>query len=112
MEYLMTMLAPPGRLGEAAPDEVVSGVAEYAMRLAAEGKLRDGRQLRGAGFRVEPDVGGGRLVDGPFAEAKELVGGYLVVECESVEEARELALRNPHLKLGPISVQPVLPYGG
>jgi hypothetical protein len=34
-----------------------------------------------------------------------------VVECESVEEARELAMRNPHRRIGPVVVQPVLPHG-
>jgi hypothetical protein len=46
MEFLISMLAPADRLGEGAPAEVVAAVGAYAMRLAAEGKLRDGRQLR------------------------------------------------------------------
>ena len=107
----MTMLAPPDKLGTDAPQDVVAAIGEYAMRLAAEGKLRDGRQLRSVGIRIEPDRPGGRVIDGPFAEVKELVGGYFVVECDSAEEAEELALANPHLAIGPISVQPVLPHG-
>ena len=106
----MTLLAPSDRLGQEAPAEVVAEIGEYAMRLASEGKLRDGRQLKEAGFRIEPHPTGGRVVDGPFAEAKELVGGYFVLECESIEEARELGLANPHLKIGPIAIQPVLPH--
>lgn len=111
MEFLMSMLAPADRLGEGAPAEVVAAVGEFGMRLAAEGRLRDGRQLRDAGFRVEPGEESGRIVDGPFAEAKELIGGYFVVECDSADEARELALRNPHRRIGPVVVQPVLPHG-
>jgi hypothetical protein len=42
MEFLMSMLTPADRLGEGAPAEVVAAVGAYAMRLAAEGKLRDG----------------------------------------------------------------------
>jgi hypothetical protein len=34
-----------------------------------------------------------------------------VVECDSVEEARKLAMANPHLRMGPVVVQPVLPHG-
>lgn len=111
MEFLMSMLAPADQLGKGAPAEVVAAVGEYGMRLAAEGRLRDGRQLRDGGFRIEPMEDAGRTVDGPFAEAKELIGGYFVVECESVEEARELAMRNPHRRIGPVVVQPVLPHG-
>lgn len=109
MEFLMTMLAPADRLGDDAPADVVAEIGEYAMKLAADGKLRDGRQLREAGFRIDPEPGGGRVVDGPFAEAKELVGGFFVIDCDSIDEARRLALENPHLKIGPITVQPVLP---
>jgi hypothetical protein len=111
MEFLMSMLAPADRLGEAAPAEVVAAVDEFAMRLAAEGRLRDGRRLRDGGFRIEPAEDAGRVVDGPFTEAKELIGGYFVVECDTVEEARELAVRNPHRRIGPVVMQPVLPYG-
>jgi hypothetical protein len=110
MEFLISMLAPADRLGEGAPAEVVAAVGAYAMRLAAEGKLRDGRQLRDGGFRIEPAEDAGRAVDGPFTEAKELIDGYFVVECDSVEEARELAMANPHLRMGPVVVQPVLPH--
>jgi hypothetical protein len=111
MEFLMSMLAPADQLGEAAPAEVVAAVGEFGMRLAADGKLRDGRQLRDGGFRVEPLQDAGRIVDGPFAEAKELIGGYFVVECDSVDEARKLAMDNPHRRIGPVVVQPVLPHG-
>jgi hypothetical protein len=111
MEFLMSMLAPADRLGKGVPAEVVAAVGEFAMRLAAEGRLRDGRQLRDGGFRIEPDEDAGRAVDGPFTEAKELIGGYFVVECDSVEEARTLAMRNPHRRIGPVVVQPVLPHG-
>ena len=99
MEFLMTMLAPPDKLGDHAPADVVAAIGEYAMRLASDGKLRDGRQLREAGFRVDPSPSGqpGRVIDGPFAETKELVGGYFVVECESIDEARAwLQLQRPH----------------
>jgi hypothetical protein len=109
MEFLMGMLAPADQLGKGAPAEVVVAVGEYGMRLAAEGRLRDGRQLRDREFRIEPPDDAGRTVDGPFAEAKELIGGYFVVE--SVEEARELAMRNPHRRIGPVVLQPVLPHG-
>jgi hypothetical protein len=51
MEFLMSMLAPAARLGEGAPAEVVTAVGEFAMRLAAEGRLREGRQLRSAHSR-------------------------------------------------------------
>jgi hypothetical protein len=52
---------------------------------------------------------GERLVtDGPFAETKEQLGGYYVIEVESLDEALDWAARIPSAKLGSIEVRPVL----
>lgn len=67
-----------------------------AGRLADASKLRDGegRVLRRAGGRVA-------ITDGPFAESKELVGGYWLVDATSYEEAVELTRDHPHLEIWP-----------
>jgi len=55
------------------------------------------------------DRSGERLVtDGPFAETKEQLGGYYVIEVESLDEALDWAARIPSAKLGSIEVRPVL----
>jgi hypothetical protein len=52
---------------------------------------------------------GERLVtDGPFAETKEQLGGYYVIEVESIDDALDWAARIPSAKLGSIEVRPVL----
>jgi len=52
---------------------------------------------------------GDRLVtDGPFAETKEQLGGYYLVECESLDDAIEAAARIPSARLGSIEVRPVM----
>jgi hypothetical protein len=50
--------------------------------------------------------------DGPFAEAKEHLGGYLMVECESIERATEIAARWPSTRFSPMEVRPVMDQGG
>ena len=40
------------------------------------------------------------MSDGPFAEAKEHLGGYLMVDCESVERATQIAVRWPNARVG------------
>ena len=52
----------------------------------------------------------GRLVtsDGPFPEAKELLGGFYLVDCESEERAVEIAGRVPEAQLGLVEVRPTL----
>ena len=50
--------------------------------------------------------------DGPFAEAKELLAGFYLLECDSMERAVEVAARLPEAELGLIEVRPVLTLGG
>ncbi|MGH8019459.1 MAG: YciI family protein [Opitutaceae bacterium] len=65
--------------------------------LIAAGKLQHGHPLEAEGRIVSSD--GGRVVDGPFAEAKEVVGGYFLLTVEGLEEATAIARQCPVLKL-------------
>jgi hypothetical protein len=56
---------------------------------------------------------GDRLVtDGPFAETKERLGGYYVIEVDSLDDALDWAARIPSAKLGSIEVRPVMNVSG
>jgi hypothetical protein len=59
-------------------------------------RLRDGKRL---------------ITDGPFAETKEYLGGYYIVECESLDRAIELASDCPGAAAGSIEIRPVLDGG-
>ena len=48
--------------------------------------------------------------DGPFAETKEQLGGYYLLDCENLDEAIELAAKIPHAKNGSIEIRPVMKY--
>jgi len=52
------------------------------------------------------------VTDGPLAEAKEHFGGYLVVDCESIERATEIAVRWPSARFCPLEVRPIMDAGG
>jgi hypothetical protein len=52
------------------------------------------------------------VTDGPFAEAKEHLGGYLIVECDSVERATEIAARWPSTRFTPMEVRPLMDAAG
>lgn len=65
-------------------------------RLLAEGKALPGHRLAREGKLVAR----GRVVDGPFAETKELVGGYWFFRAASLDEAAALAAQNPCLACG------------
>jgi hypothetical protein len=77
--------------------------------LRAQGKWLIGDQLapprRARSVRVR---GGKKLItDGPFAETKEAVGGFDLLECESLEEALEIAATHPLAEVGTIEVRPL-----
>jgi hypothetical protein len=52
------------------------------------------------------------VTDGPLAEAKEHFGGYLIVDCESIERAVEIAARWPSSRFAPLEVRPIMDVGG
>lgn len=75
--------------------------------LVAQGRLQAGNTLAPEG-RVVSRASGTRVVDGPFAEAKELIGGYILLRAASLEEAVSIAEGNPNLLYGmEVEVRPV-----
>lgn len=75
--------------------------------IAAEGKLQAGHPLEPSGC-VVTGAQGERVLDGPFAEAKEFVGGYFLITAESLDEATAIARRCPNLTHGmTVEVRPV-----
>lgn len=69
--------------------------------LVQQGKATIGQPLEDA-TRVISGPGGTRVVDGPFAEAKEAVGGFVALQVSGLEEATEIARRHPGLEYGMI----------
>lgn len=80
------------------PDEpLMQEMAAYHEELARAGVLLDGAGLRPSreGWRIHYQDGQGRVLDGPFAETKELIAGYTLIQVRSREEAMEWARRFP-----------------
>ena len=72
------------------------------------GKIKGAQPLGGQG-RVISGTDGQFVVDGPFTETKEAVGGYLVLQADSFDEAVEIARANPALPYGvSVEVRPIL----
>jgi hypothetical protein len=79
--------------------EIQKAIDEFYVwhdRLVKEGKMRSGQRLARAGKIVSKHA----VMDGPFTEAKEVVGGYWFILAGSLEEAAELAAGNPCLACG------------
>ena len=83
----------------AAPPELLADMAAYHEELSRAGVLLDGSGLHPSrtGWRVQYDTDGSRrIVDGPFAETKELIAGYTLIQVRSREEALEWSRRFPN----------------
>ena len=97
--------------------EEIQGIIEkcraWGAKLSAAGKKLSGEKLAEEGGKIV-SARNGRIavVDGPYSETKEVVGGYSIIEAENYDEAVELARDCPALALGPIAVRQLDPMSG
>lgn len=79
-------------------EEMFKAMADYHEELAKAGVLLDasGLQASAKGWRVKYDGKKRSIVDGPFAETKELIAGYTIIQVKSREEAVEWSRRFPN----------------
>ena len=82
--------------------------------ITESGELVDGQALADPAQTksVRARDGVPAVTDGPLAEAKEHFGGYLIVDCESVERAAEIAARWPNASFAAMEVRPLMEQGG
>lgn len=81
--------------------QVVAEYKQWAEQMARQGKLVGGDKLAEHGGRVLRSAAGKLMItDGPFAEAKEVLGGYFVINAASLDEAVEISKTCPHVKYG------------
>lgn len=112
MKFLL-MVYTDDQLLEALPDgafdRMMHGCITHADELKAQGTLIESQQLEHAGTARTVRVRDGRtsIVDGPFAETKEILGGYNLIEADSLEDAVRIAQEFPWIGTGSIEVRPV-----
>jgi hypothetical protein len=112
MRYLL-MVALDEQAGLRDPELESSGISpEYAtfMKDAADrGVLQGGDRLRLTSDATTVRVRNGETLttDGPFAETKEQLAGYFVVDCKNLDEAIDVASRIPGAKDGSVEVRPI-----
>ena len=95
------------RLSHAELQKLMTQNQAWIERLTAQGKAKPGRALERRGAIVSGS-NGRFLTDGPFAESKEAIGGYLVLDVETMDEAIAIAQSSPGLAYGgSIEVRPV-----
>jgi hypothetical protein len=104
MRFLMFVTVDPDL------DVVEHDPVAWSNEVTATGQRLEGQRLRPVGDATTlwPKDGGGTFVsDGPFAETKEYIAGYDILECADMEEAIEVAAKHPVAKFGAIELRPV-----
>jgi hypothetical protein len=98
-----------GRRTEAEMKQIVGTHMKVAQELRAAGKMVHGERLRpqAEATRLRSKAGQPQLTDGPFAESKEVIGGFYLIDCASKAEAIEWASKLPLREDGFIEVRPV-----
>ena len=101
-------------VGEPLPEDGVAAMMKFNDELVQAGVLlsADGLEQPEQGARVRFESGRPRVTDGPFTEAKELIGGYWIIQASSQEEAVEWARRCPADEGDMIEVRPIQRYPG
>jgi hypothetical protein len=122
MQYMLMMIAEPDDDAAATAAQEVPGAdgadepcwMPWAREVTARGVvLKDGARLRPATTATTVGTRDGEVLmsDGPFAETKEQIVGYNVIECANLDEAVDTASRHPVVTLfgGRVEIRPILP---
>jgi hypothetical protein len=114
LKYMLLIYQTEGVLDSTGMQDCYVESAQLAQALHAEGKYHAASPLHPVSTAASVKVREGKatVTDGPFAETREQLGGYFIVEAESLEDATAIAARIPGAKFGTVEVRPMLEVGG
>jgi hypothetical protein len=99
-DFILLLRRPAGPLPALSPDEAAAMTKDY-VGWRAEGRLKAGEKLApNTGRVLTPENDRIVVTDGPYAESKELLGGFYVIAAKDYDEACRVAESCPHLKYG------------
>jgi hypothetical protein len=100
-QYLQLLYDNSANLRSLSPDEMQKAMEKY-MAWSQKPFTKGGKRLgEDYGKIVRPHAGGKpRVTDGPYSEAKEVLGGFYIIEADNYDQAVELTTTHPHLEYG------------
>jgi hypothetical protein len=115
MQYLLMIYRNEAELGKMGPAERKQMAADYgtftqSIIQSGQFKAGDGLQPTSTATTVRVREGKTLTTDGPFAETREQLGGYYLIDAKDLDTALGLAARIPGAKTGSIEVRPVMIY--
>ena len=114
MPYLLLIVEPVGQRATRTPEQgqaAYAGMQRFAATLAQRGQLLAVQSLTSLDQAARVQVRGGqaRVLDGPFTEAKEMIGGFFLLDCASRAEAVAIAAECPAAEWATVEVRALGP---
>jgi len=112
MKYILMIYGDESRwdaMSQEDKQKVYEGHDAYGKALTEAGVMRGGYELKpiSTATTLRFDNGKATTLDGPFAETKEQLGGYYVIEVDNLEQALEWASKMPGMSSGAVEVRPL-----
>ena len=116
MRYLLLIYGDETIYDRMSPEEVGAVIGEYNAftdEVRARGVYLGGEALQPTSTATTVRVRDGETLttDGPFAETKEQLGGYYLLDCRDLDEALEFAAKIPDARNGSVEVRPIMEFG-
>ncbi len=116
MQYLLLIYGDEKNWTSMSEETAGSMIAEYGTlteAIKASGNLRGGEALQPVHTATTVRVRDGKTTttDGPFAETREQLGGFYLIEAKDLDEAVKIAARIPDARLGCVEIRPIMVYG-
>ncbi|MBV8087326.1 MAG: YciI family protein [Chloroflexi bacterium] len=113
-EYLAIIYRDEARRpepGSAALDQLMGRYGRLVGEMQQAGVFKGGNALQDIASATTVRVRGGKTLttDGPFAETKEQLGGYVLLDCKDLDDALQWAARIPDAENGSIELRPIMP---
>jgi len=113
MRYALLIYSDESAAGDASPEEqqaVFNAYYAYDQEVRAKGLWQAGEALQPTPTATTVRVQAGETItsDGPFAETKEQLGGFYILECKDLDEAIEYAAKLPGSAYGSVEVRPIM----
>jgi hypothetical protein len=117
MQYILLIYANEAEQNRRSPEEnskIFDEYMSFTHGIKESGHLRGGDPLEPVSTATTVRVKGGKVVrtDGPFAETREQLGGYYLIEAKDLDEAVSIAARIPDANGGSIEIRPVMQIPG
>jgi hypothetical protein len=110
LQYLLLIYEDEGRFANGFPEDEYAEYGAFGQKHA--GSIKNGQALQPTGTAKTVRVRDSKAVttDGPFAETKEQLGGYYLVEANSIDEAASMAAGIPAARYGSIEIRPIMVF--